>query len=229
MGFLRAIKPGPALHRSVFLLGSLLLASGLFPLQASARMTGTALVSPARHVFVLVLENESYPVTFGNGSLAPYMATTLPKQGALLTRYYGIGHSSLDNYIAMISGQAPNPATQSDYKTYIEFTPTGAPDALSQVPGSGCVYPSTVKTVVDQLAQVGLSWKGYMEDMGASPMREASTCGHVALGSYDETHKASASDEYADKHDPLSTSIPSPTTRQIAPNTSSISRNWKAI
>ncbi len=27
--------------------------------------------------------------------------------GALLTQYYGTGHVSLDNYISMISGQAP--------------------------------------------------------------------------------------------------------------------------
>ncbi|MDQ6646002.1 MAG: alkaline phosphatase family protein, partial [Pseudomonadota bacterium] len=54
-----------------------------------------------------------------------------------------------------------------------------------------------------QLDHAGLSWKGYMEDMGADPQREASTCGHVAAGTYDDTHKASAKDEYADKHNPF--------------------------
>lgn len=158
---------------------------------------------PIRHVFVLVLENESYQVTFGASSLAPYLAHILPKQGVLLTQYYGIGHSSLDNYIAMISGQAPNPATQGDCKSYVEFTPTGPIDAQGQLPGSGCIYPAQVKTLADQLTRAGLSWKGYMEDMGADATREATTCGHVAAGTYDGTRKASATDEYADKHNPF--------------------------
>lgn len=87
--------------------------------------TATEIVQSAavqvRHVFVVVLENEPYEVTFGKQSLAPYLAHTLPKEGILLPNYYGIGHHSLDNYIAMISGQAPNPATQDDCKTYSEF------------------------------------------------------------------------------------------------------------
>jgi hypothetical protein len=107
-------------------LGLLLVASSLglsaFSTPQLARASSPASdapgsLPPIRHVSVLVLENEPYPVTFGTASLAPYLAHTLPRQGALLTEYYGIGHSSLDNYIAMISGQAPNPATQSDCKT----------------------------------------------------------------------------------------------------------------
>ena len=57
-----------------------------------------------------MLENEGYAATFGSPSDDPYLASTLPAAGALLTNYYGIGHHSNDNYIAMISGQAPNPA-----------------------------------------------------------------------------------------------------------------------
>jgi len=32
--------------------------------------------------------------------------------------------------------------------------------------GQGCVYPSSVKTLADQLDARGLSWTGYMVDMG---------------------------------------------------------------
>src|SRR5690348_17979785 len=60
---------------------------------------------PIRHVFVIVLENEPFEVTFNENSIAPYLAHELPRQGALLSNYYAIGHLSLDNYIAMISGQ----------------------------------------------------------------------------------------------------------------------------
>src|SRR5215469_937148 len=63
---------------------------------------------PIRHVFVLLLENQSYGVTFGSHSPASYLARTLPSQGASLPHYYAIGHASLGNYIALVSGQAPN-------------------------------------------------------------------------------------------------------------------------
>src|SRR5215472_7033347 len=76
---------------------------------------------PIRHVFVLLLENQSYALTFGAQSPAPYLARTLPARGALLTQYYAIGHASLDNYVALISGQAPNEATQLDCAVYENF------------------------------------------------------------------------------------------------------------
>ena len=41
-----------------------------------------------------------------------HISKCLTKKGQLLTNYYAIGHFSLDNYIAMISGQSPNPDTQ---------------------------------------------------------------------------------------------------------------------
>lgn len=76
-------------------------------------------------MFVIVLENQSFETTFGAASPAPYLADTLTRAGAFLTQYYGIGHSSLDNYIAMISEIAPDPATQGDCGRYEEFKETG--------------------------------------------------------------------------------------------------------
>jgi len=142
------------------------------------------------HVFVIVLENESFSETFGPESPAKYL-NSLTRKGALLENYYGIGHFSLDNYIAMISGQAPNPTTQSDCQDYVEFVQTGTtPDG--QAIGAGCVYPDTVKT-----------WKAYMEDMGNDPARESATCGHPAIGAHDGTQRAEKGDQYASRHDPF--------------------------
>jgi phosphatidylinositol-3-phosphatase len=157
---------------------------------------------PIHHVFVVNLENQSYATTFGSGSKAPYLANTLPSQGALLTQYYGIGHNSLDNYIAEISGQAPTPDNQADCQTFIDVTPATAA-ADGQITGNGCVYPASVTTIADQLAAAGMTWKGYMEDMGNTPSREATTCGHPTLGSADNTEKATAADQYASRHDPF--------------------------
>jgi hypothetical protein len=153
------------------------------------------------HVFIIVLENEGYHITFGPNSPATYLKG-LVKQGAVLPNFYGIGHFSLDNYIAMVSGQAPNPVTQSDCQSFAEFTQTGTA-ADGQAVGSGCVYPAGVKTIANQLEAKGLTWKGYMEDMGNIPAREAATCGHPALGAPDKTQRAVVGDQYATRHNPF--------------------------
>src|SRR4051812_22005408 len=69
---------------------------------------------PIRHVFAIVLENKAFSESFGANSGAPYLAQTLVSEGGFVRQYYGIGHESLDDYIAMISGQAPNGVTQAD-------------------------------------------------------------------------------------------------------------------
>jgi hypothetical protein len=153
------------------------------------------------HVFIIVLENEGYDVTFGAKSPAAYLKG-LARQGALLPNYYGIGHNSLDNYIAMVSGQAPNPATQADCHRFVDFAATGMTKD-GQAIGTGCVYPSNVLTIAGQLEAKGLTWKGYMEDMGNHADRESATCGHPDIGQPDGTQKAVDGDQYASRHDPF--------------------------
>jgi len=157
-----------------------------------------------RHVFLIVLENESYEVTFGRDSPAPYLAHELTEHGLLLQNYYGIGHSSLDNYIALISGQGPNEATQGDCPFYGDFQ-ISVPglDSHGQALGQGCVYPRSVRTLPDELEAAGFTWKGYMEDMGKDPTRESATCGHSAINSQDRLLVVTAKDQYAVKHNPF--------------------------
>src|SRR5262249_38748041 len=115
-----------------------------------------------------------------------------------------IGHWSLDNYLALISGQAPNAQTQADCPDLTEFQLTRPKlDANGQALGKGCIYPSLVKTLPDQLEAAKLTWKGYMEDMGNDPAREAATCGHSPLGGEEKTHRATVTDKYAARHDPF--------------------------
>jgi hypothetical protein len=154
------------------------------------------------HVWTIVLENKDYDTTFGAKPGSPYLGTELPQRGALLTNYYGTGHLSLDNYITMVSGQAPNTITQSDCQFYQDFQPT-AIGVNGQAVGQGCVYPSQVKTVADQLVAKGLRYRGYMQDMGADPAREPATCAHPALNARDSTQSAAAKDQYATRHNPF--------------------------
>jgi hypothetical protein len=169
---------------------------------AFAPSGAAAALPPIHHVFVVVLENEDADTSFGPGSPAPYLAQTLPAAGEFVPNYYGIGHASLDNYIAMVSGQAPNPETQGDCPFFHDVSPgTVGPDG--EAIGSGCVYPATVKTVADQLAAKGLTWKGYMQDMGADPSREPAACAHPALNTPDGTEAATPADQYATRHNPF--------------------------
>lgn len=184
--------------------GTTLLAVALAGCSGAAPPPPVQTLPPIRHVFVLLLENQSYAVTFGQQSPAPYLARTLPAQGALLTRYYAIGHASLGNYVALISGQAANQATQLDCPTFADFE-ASAPglDAHGQLPGAGCVYPKSVPTLPDQLEAAGLTWKAYMEDMGKDPARESASCGHAPLGALETTSVAKLLDQYAAKHNPF--------------------------
>ena len=162
-----------------------------------------------KHVFVIVLENEGFNITFGPNSKAPYLSQTLASKGVLLSQYYGTGHASLDNYIAMISGQAATPDTRNDCQIYADFVLTGVtPDG--QAIGSGCVYPSQIKTIADQLTANRKSWRAYMGDMGNDPARESAVCGHPSLNTVDHTQSAEKpsttvplGDQYATRHDPF--------------------------
>ena len=161
------------------------------PASASA-FARNGLVVPTgaiQHVIVIDLENESFSATFGAGSPATYLNQTLLPKGELLEGYYGVGHVSLDNYIAQVSGQAPNLATSSDCTgatggAYDDVTPgTLDPDQArypGQVDGQGCVFPSSVQTIGNQLQQAypwaaalgANTWRDYSEDMGNDPTRD---------------------------------------------------------
>jgi phosphatidylinositol-3-phosphatase len=183
------------------------------------------------NVVVIDLENENEASTFGPGSVATYLNNTLVPEGELLENYYAIGHVSLDNYIAQVSGQAPTPLTDSDCDLgeYVNVTP-GTDDANNatfpgQVDGNGCVFPAPTATshgaptIADQLDAVYppdpsthvASWREYAEDMGNDPTRDGGTadplggtdCAHPSVGGTDNAEFAESSDQYATRHNPF--------------------------
>ncbi len=162
-----------------------------------------AALPPVKQVFIVVMENKNYHETFGDETKARYLAKTLPAMGAIIPGYYAIGHLSLGNYIAMVSGQGPNPETQGDgLLGFRDVTPgTTGPDG--QAMGSGVVYPRHVKTIANQLEGNGLTWKGYMEDMANGPPGESKTCRHPEANQSDPTQSARDGDQYAARHNPF--------------------------
>jgi hypothetical protein len=182
------------------------------------------------NVLVIQLENESFSETFGPGSPATFLNGTLVPQGELLPNYYAIGHVSLDNYIAEVSGQAPTQQTAADcFGSYTSVSPgTDDPNAfteLGQVDGAGCVYPAPTATthgaptIGDQLDAAYppnptthvASWREYAEDMGNDATRDhgatdplgGTDCAHPAINGTDSTEIAEAADQYTDRHNPF--------------------------
>jgi hypothetical protein len=155
------------------------------------------------HVFILVLENEGYNSTFASPPPSPYLATALPAMGRLLTNYYGIGHNSLDNYVAMVSGQGPNALTQGDCPVYADFV-SPATDADGQALGQGCVYPPAIQTIGSQLAAAGHTWRQYAEGMASIPASAPTACRHQPINSQDTWQGSTdPKDQYATRHVPF--------------------------
>jgi hypothetical protein len=171
------------------------------PAQQKSASGGVAISSTGlkpgaiKHVWLIILENKSYDATFTGLNQNSYLWKTLPKQGVLLKKYYGTGHSSMDNYLSLVSGQAPEEDTQEDCsvtdKTIgpnsdIEskggslfrngnFGQMYAPANASQPSGAnapqgqnGCTYPTDVPTLFNQLNAAGKTWKGYAQDIGGA-------------------------------------------------------------
>jgi phosphatidylinositol-3-phosphatase len=153
------------------------------------------------HVFVIVLENESSTSTFGDPSADPYLASTLPSEGAFLPNFYATGHASNDNYVAMVSGQPANVLNQSDCVFYVNFVSLFVYRGMDE--GAGCVYPKSTQNIGTQLTAAGLTWKDYQQDMGNIPSRESAACGHPKVGARDLTQEAVPGDGYAARHNPF--------------------------
>jgi hypothetical protein len=179
------------------------------------------------YILLIELENEGYSLTFSPISPARYLNTTLRQSGELLQNYDAIGHDSLDNYIAQVSGQAPTAETQADCSAngfaFANVKP-GTPDANKavnpgQVDGTGCVYPSPVQTIANQLdakyppnkTTHVAAWRAYEQDMGNTPSRDGgkadpsggTDCGHPAIGAADTAEVATPTDQYTTRHDPF--------------------------
>lgn len=163
----------------------------------AATTTPASTPSPVKHVFVIALATDSYGAAFGRGSVAHYLNGTLRRRGTLLSGYHTLGETELPDYLAMISGQAPNADTTSDCATYAEFPSSATAQGNGQFPGAGCVYPNTALTIADQVTAAGKQWKAYIAGMGTS------TCVHANSNAADDTQLTGADSDYDTRHNPF--------------------------
>jgi phospholipase C len=183
------------LVRVVCALGLLSCAGVVLPVNAGAVASAPLGGIPKYdHVFVVIEENESIGNTYGPTSPATYLNRTLVPSGAFADHYYGIGHQSLDNYIAMISGIPDhNVLVGADCLQLNLFTCSQFQTAF----GGG-------RNLADQYDDAGVSWKGYMDGTTAA-------CQHADYGATaspdswqgDGNTPPPAGKDYADRHNPF--------------------------
>lgn len=153
-----------------------------------------------KHVWLIILENKSYDENFTGLNQNSYLWKELPRQGALLNHYYGTGHYSQDNYITLVSGQAPQMDLQEDCgdvnsnfgsNSSIIRTHTGKEFGRNDNYGqamslagpnapagkNGCTYPKDIPTLFNQFDAAGVTWKGYAQDLRNHPGREDGLAG----------------------------------------------------
>ena len=113
------MRPARRVAMTTLALSGLLLTGALAPALAASSAGGAAGAASSsvsttglkpgqvKHVWLIILENKSYDSTFTGLNKNSYLWKTLPSQGVLLKNYYGTGHYSMDNYLSLVSGQAP--------------------------------------------------------------------------------------------------------------------------
>jgi hypothetical protein len=123
------------------------------PATAAATQAAPPPASGPPHIMVIVMENREASSVLGQSD-APFINSLASGYGQA-TRWYGVSHPSLPNYLAMISG--------SDQGVHDD--------------GTGYSFGGT--TLVDQLAARGIGWKAYMEDMPAPCFGGGSSGGYA--------------------------------------------------
>ncbi len=156
-----------------------------------------------KHVFLIMLGENSYEETFGKTSVAPYLSTELPTLGETLPNYYAVTRGDLANQLALLSGQGPTPETAADCPNYTDVVP-GTASPAGQVEGNGCVYPAATPSLPAALAAKKLRWKAYVEDSGdGAPSGQPTTCRHPLLGGPDTAHAPLPGDNYVTWRNPF--------------------------
>ena len=142
------------------------------------------------HIVVLTEENENAATTFAAASPAVYLKS-LRSKGVFLPNYYGTGHLSLDNYIAMVSGQPPLPTSIADCSGLSLWT---------------CVQPQAAfsggANLADQLETAKLSWKSY-QDGTATPCFHGRYVAGDTTADPNQGNSTSGAKNYADRHNPF--------------------------
>jgi phospholipase C len=134
-------------------------------LLAGFAMSGAAHAAPDvplyKHIFVILAENKGFDQMMSHPAWTPAIHR-LAAQYGLATQFYAEVHSSEANYIALVGGD-----TFGIHDDDAFFCKPGVRNVnceKTDQPG----YPDhdlTARSLMDQMAERGLTWKAYLEDL----------------------------------------------------------------
>ena len=133
------------------------------PSTAGAPTTTTVATGPRSigHVFVINLENEDYDTTWGTGSPAALSQHDAGPAGQ--AAHAVLRHRPREPRQLHRRDQRPV-AEPVDAGRLHRSTSSSSPKGTGQYGqalGTGCVYPTSVKTIADQLTAAGKTWRAY--------------------------------------------------------------------
>lgn len=114
------------------------------------------------HIFVIIEENHSFDEVIGNPA-APYI-NRLAKEYGLASEFFAEVHPSEGNYVAMLGGDSFG--IHDDDAFWCK--PGDHERACPHADASDYVaHTVTARSLIDQLNEKGLAWKGYFQDIPA--------------------------------------------------------------
>ncbi len=113
------------------------------------------------HIFVIVEENKGFDQIMGHPDWTPNIHKLASEYG-LATQFYAEVHPSEANYIAMLGGDTFGVHDDDAFYCRQGLKATGceksaAPDYVD--------HSLTARSLMDQMAEKGLTWKAYVEDI----------------------------------------------------------------
>jgi hypothetical protein len=139
-----------------------LLFSYLLFISQPASADGT--ISHYDHVLIIISENQGYDRIIGQPYTPRLNGFLQIRETGLADNFFGEVHPSQANYIALLGGD-----TFGIHDDDAWYCKPGDPDRYCSS-RSGGVYPDhtiTARSLMDQLAERNLTWKGYFEDIPA--------------------------------------------------------------
>jgi hypothetical protein len=109
-------------------------------------------------MWTIVLSDQSFEQLYDVGgaatakasAAAPYLATTLTKQGALIPDLFAVTRGQLANTIALVSGQGAKAQTRLGCPSFEQIAGSDTDD-YEQAGGGGCGYGASYNTVLDRV------------------------------------------------------------------------------
>jgi hypothetical protein len=160
------------------------------------------------------------------GELIPnYFSTSHVSLGNYIAQVSGQGPTISTNNDCLNLASLSHPPVLGGFTDVLPGTDAADTEQCpGQVVGDGCVFPApgngahgaqTIGDQLDGLKRLGesshLTWREYAEDMGDNPARDygspdpfgGADCAHPPVGGADNSNSASATDQYATRHNPF--------------------------